>query len=79
MAAAVVIEAMQTALIVGSTDPDVVAIEARRLEGERRPAPVVAIRPDVLATRALPRLDHYDELLSDGPLGGELLSAAGKK
>ena len=43
MPAAVVIEAMDAALAIGSVDPEVVAIEARRIEARRPPAAVVPI------------------------------------
>ena len=41
--AAVVIEAMDAALAIGSVDPEVVAIEARRIHARRPTAPVVPI------------------------------------
>ena len=65
MAAAVVAEAMDAALAIGSVDPDVVAIEARRIADRRPPAPVVPIGVAADA-RPAPRLDGYDSLLSTG-------------
>lgn len=64
MAAAVVIEAMDAALAIGSVDADVVAIEARRIETRRPPAGVVPIGTGARDVRPAPRLDGYDELLA---------------
>jgi len=64
MAAGVVIEAMDAALAIGSVDPDVVAIEARRIETRRPPAAVVPIGTGARDVRPAPRLDGYDELLA---------------
>jgi transposase len=62
----VVVAAMEAALVIGSVDPEVVAIEARRL-GVRRPAaPVVPIGTGSRDDRPVPRLDRYDELLAAG-------------
>lgn len=66
MAADVVVAAMEAALGIGSVDPEVVAIEARRLAQVRPPAPVVPIGTGSRDTRPPPRLDHYDELLAAG-------------
>ena len=53
---------MDAALAVGSVDPEVVAIEARRV-GEGRPAAVIPIGVSTGEGRAAPKLDGYDELL----------------
>lgn len=66
MASVVVVAAMEAALGIGSVDPEVVAIEARRLAQARPPAPVVPIGTGSRDTRPPPRLDHYDELLAAG-------------
>ena len=66
MAPDVVVAAMEAALAIGSVDPEVVAIEARRLGERRPPAPVVPIGTGSRDTRPPPRLDHYDELLAAG-------------
>lgn len=66
LAADVVVAAMEAALSIGSVDPEVVAIEARRLCDRRPPAPVVPIGTGSRDTRPPPRLDHYDELLAAG-------------
>jgi len=58
--------AMDAALAVGSTDPEVVAIEARRLD-EGRPSVVIPIAEVVGGNRPLPNLDGYDQLLAAGP------------
>ena len=59
----VVVAAMDAALAVGSIDPEVVAIEARRAADRRSPAPVVPIGTGARDTRPPPRLDGYDALL----------------
>jgi transposase len=59
---AVVIAAMQASLAIGSTDPEVVAIEARRLS-EDALAPVVPIALGAGDNRPLPDLAGYDCLL----------------
>jgi hypothetical protein len=64
LAAAVVTEAMDAALAVGSVDPEVVAIEARRIADRRPPAPVVPIGHGSRDMRPTPRLDSYDTLLA---------------
>ena len=65
MPAAVVIEAMDAALGIGSVDPEVVAIEARRIEARRPAAEIVPIGVGAKDTRpAAPRLDGYDSLLA---------------
>lgn len=63
--AQVVMAAMDAALAIGSTDPEVVAIEARRIS-EDAVAPVVAIRAGAATQgdRPPPSLDGYDELLA---------------
>ena len=66
MATDVVVAAMEATLGIGSVDPEVVAIEARRLALVRPPAPVVPIGTGSRDTRPPPRLDHYDELLAAG-------------
>ncbi len=66
LAAPVVIEAMDAALAIGSVDPEVVAIEARRIEARRPPAPVVPIGTGARDVRPAPRLDGYDALLAAG-------------
>ncbi len=62
---ATVTAAMQAALAVGSVDPEVVAIEARRL-AERRRAVVVPIDVGSGGSRPAPTLDSYDDLLAAG-------------
>ena len=62
----IVVAAMEAALGIASVDPEVVAIEARRLGQQRPPAPVVPIGTGSRDTRPPPRLDHYDELLAAG-------------
>lgn len=64
--AAVVIEAMDAALAIASVDPDVVAIEARRIADRRPLAPVVPIGTGARDVRPPPRLDGYDVLLAAG-------------
>ena len=64
--AAVVIEAMDAALAIGSVDAEVVAIEARRIEARRPAAPVVPIGVGARDVRPAPRLDGYDALLAAG-------------
>ena len=66
LASDVVVAAMEAALDIGSVDPEVVAIEARRLDDRRPPAPVVPIGSGSRDTRPVPRLDHYDALLAAG-------------
>lgn len=63
VAAPVVIGAMAAALAIGSVDPEIVAIEARRIEG-RRPAEVIPIGTGARDIRPAPRLDGYDALLA---------------
>jgi transposase len=64
MAAQVVIEAMDAALAIGTVDPEVVAIEARRVADRRPGAEVVPIGAGARDVRPLPRLDGYDSLLA---------------
>ena len=66
LAAPVVIEAMHAALAIGSVDPDVVAIEARRIDARRPAAAVVPIGTGARDIRPAPRLDGYDALLAAG-------------
>jgi transposase len=66
LAAPVVIEAMNAALAIGSVDPEVVAIEARRIHTRRPAAPVVPIGTGARDVRPAPRLDRYDALLATG-------------
>jgi transposase len=66
LAAPVVIEAMEAALTIGSVDPEVVAIEARRIDSRRPPAPVLPIGTGARDIRPAPRLDGYDALLAAG-------------
>ena len=66
LAGAVVIEAMEAALVIGSVDPEVVAIEARRIEARRPMAPVVPIGTGARDVRPAPRLERYDALLGAG-------------
>ena len=54
MPAAVVTEAMDAALGIGSVDPEVVAIEARRIAARRPPAPVVPIGTGARDVRPAP-------------------------
>ena len=63
MPAAVVTEAIDAALCIGSVDPEVVAIEARRIAERRPAAPIVPIGTGARDVRPLPRLDGYDSLL----------------
>lgn len=64
--AGVITVAMDAALAIGSVDPEVVAIEARRI-AERRPlAAVVPIGTGARDVRPPPRLDGYDALLAAG-------------
>ncbi len=66
LAADVVVAAMEAALRIASVDPEVVAIEARRLADHRPPAPVVPIGTGSRDNRPVPRLEGYDELLAAG-------------
>jgi hypothetical protein len=62
--AASVLAGMGAALAVGSADPEVVAVEARRHHDRLRPpAPVVPIGAH-LGARPVPALEGYDELLA---------------
>ena len=63
--AATVIAAMEAALGIGSVDPEVVAIEARRI-AEKRPKVLVPIAKVAEIKRPVPTLDGYDELLAAG-------------
>jgi hypothetical protein len=62
LSAPVVAAAMDAALAIASTDPEVVAIEARRL-AEASPAALLAIGTSAGETRPTPCLGDYDELL----------------
>lgn len=66
LAAAVVAEAIDAALAIGSIDVDVVAIEARRIAERRPDAAVVPIGTGSRDVRPLPRLEGYDALLAAG-------------
>jgi transposase len=66
LAAAVVIEAMNAALAIGSVDPEVVAIEARRIQARRPAAEILPIGTGARDVRPTPRLDGYDALLATG-------------
>jgi hypothetical protein len=60
-----VIAGMAAALAVGSVDPDVVAVEARRQIDTTRPAPAVVVPIGArLGMRAAPSLGAYDTLLA---------------
>jgi hypothetical protein len=63
-AAAVVVEAMEAALAIGSVDADVVANEARRIEARRSAAAVVPIGTGARDVRRTPCLDGYDDPLA---------------
>jgi transposase len=63
--AQVVSSAMEAALSIGSVDPEVVAIEARRAEA-RATAPVVPIGTGAHDVRPVPSLEGYDQLLVAG-------------
>jgi len=65
MEPAAVISGMERAIEVGSIDPEVVAVEARRALGRPVAAPVVS---ESLATfdRPAPTLSGYDALLEVG-------------
>jgi transposase len=65
MARAAVISGMERAIDVGSIDPEVVAVEARRSLGRSVAAPVIS---ESLAAfdRPAPTLSHYDALLEVG-------------
>jgi len=65
-AASVVTEAMDAALGIGSVDPEVVAIEARRIEARRPGAAIVPIGTGARDVRPLPGLAGYDLLLVAG-------------
>ena len=62
--AATVIAAMEAALAIGSVDPEVVAIEARRVSDNR--SKVVPLAKAAGTLRPVPTLDGYDELLAAG-------------
>jgi transposase len=64
--AAVVKQAIDAALGIGSVDPEVVAIEARRIETRRPAGEIVPIGTGARDVRPLPRLDGYDLLLAAG-------------
>ncbi|MGH9301605.1 MAG: IS21 family transposase [Acidimicrobiales bacterium] len=68
MPAQVVMAAMEAALSIGSTDPEVVAIEARRA-GEAKGGPPVPARTSSAPVdkRPVPDLGGYDELLAGTP------------
>jgi hypothetical protein len=62
----VVCKAIASALQAGSVDPELVAIEARRLTEARPAAPVIPLSSAVHDQRLLPTLDGYDALLQAG-------------
>lgn len=62
--ASVVTAAMEATLRVGNVDPDVVAIEARRILAGGPPAAVIPIGTAASAVRAVPSLAAYDDLLA---------------
>ncbi len=64
LAADAVVAGMRAALSVGSVDPEVVMIEARRAAG-RAEARVVPIGSLARYDRPAPSLDGYDSLLED--------------
>lgn len=66
LAAAVVIEAMAAALAIASVDPEIVAIEARRIDTRRPAGEVVPIGTGARDVRPAPRLEGYDALLAAG-------------
>ncbi len=73
MAAEAVIAGMNGALLVGSTDPDVVAVQARCHQDARREVPMLAPTgtdtggvPAIAWERAKPTLVLYDTLLANG-------------
>jgi len=66
VAAEVVVAAMAAALAIGSVDPEVVAIEARRIAGQNQQATVIPIGTGARDTRPVPALVGYDELLVAG-------------
>jgi hypothetical protein len=66
LAADAVVAGMAAALAVGSVDPKVVAVEARRVADARPPAPVVPIGDAARYDRPAPALGAYDGLLGEG-------------
>lgn len=62
----VVDKAIGCALRAGSVDPELVAIEARRLTEARPAAPLLPLVPQVADHRLLPTLKGYDALLEVG-------------
>ncbi len=62
--AAAVNAAMEACLTVGNVDPDVVAIETRRVLAGRPPAPVIPIGTVAGERRGTPSLAAYDDLLA---------------
>jgi len=65
MDAAAVISGMERALVTGTFDPEVVAVEARR--SLARPDTVEIVRPGLTAfDRPAPSIAHYDDLLGVG-------------
>jgi hypothetical protein len=71
MATGAVIAGMRAALAAGVTNPDVVAVEARRHETSRQPAPELSPErtqhahtvAEIAWYRPTPTLNHYDELI----------------
>jgi hypothetical protein len=66
LAAPVVIDAMVAAMTIGSVDPDVVAIEARRIANRRPLAAVVPIGTGSRDVPPAPRRDSHDALFAAG-------------
>ena len=66
MPAPVVAEAMDAALAIASVDPEIVAIEARRIAEHRPAAEIVPIGTGARDMRPVPRLEGYDLLLAAG-------------
>lgn len=66
MPAVVVARAMDAAVGIGSVDPEVVAIEARRIAERRPEAEIVPIGVGSADRRPTPGLDGYDSLLAAG-------------
>jgi hypothetical protein len=73
----VVVAAMDAALEIGSVDPEVVAIEARRVGGRDQAAAVIPIGTGARDTRPTPDLVAYDDLLVRLVGSDDLLVAGG--
>jgi len=57
---------MDAALAIASVDPEIVAIEARRIAEHRPAAEIVPIGTGARDMRPVPRLEGYDLLLAAG-------------